>query len=191
MLHQWEIDVTLRRFRGREHLMLIYLTDKHIFAVVSHILPQLPIAQVTRDEMERIANTDEPEANLAALISARCTVSADQAAEIKVLKEIGDETKELKTKDQLATEVRRIVNEMKQEEAEQKAEEIQEENTEKAKRKDLFDVPDTGIVVETKIQGVVEVEVESITSTATPVTTTEGIKEKTVFSDLSALLKEE
>lgn len=182
MLDKWEIDLIYRRFKGRENLMLIYLCEKYVFAIVSQLIPQLPIAQITRDEIEKIVNTEEAAANLAALVSARCIVNKDSATEIKVIEAIGNEVADLTTKDMLEQEIRRIIQEMKEEDEQVKAEEKAEEIVKKATRKDLFDILDEPVAK-------AKTEVEK-----TEVETTEevkGVVRKTTFSSLSDLLDEE
>jgi len=193
MLYDWEINVMLSAFKGRKKLMYIYFYDNYVFAIVSESIPQLRLAQVTRHELEELANTKEPAANLSALVAARCIINVDVAREAKVLNLIEDETKNVKTKDMLEVEVRRIVKELDVEAERQKTEERVKKEKETPVRKDLFDLPlDTYPAV--GIKGVVEtvMDISGTDEKEKPIikSTKKGNIEKTEFGDLSDLLQD-
>ena len=92
MLWPHEIELIKGKFKHHDKLLLIYIYDIYVFGIVTEMIPDLRLPQVTVDEMERCLRTDGGEANLIALIAARCIFTPDQSREIKITEALKDDS---------------------------------------------------------------------------------------------------
>lgn len=92
MIWPHEIELIKSKFEHHDKLLLIYIYDIYVFGIVTDIIPDLRLPQVTVDEMERCLRTDGGESKLVGLLAARCIFTPDQSREIKITEALKDDS---------------------------------------------------------------------------------------------------